>query len=86
MLNGGISIFTKVKIIIFINTNLLIFLFQGGHLASVHGNDENNFLMVNMKRNNIDNAFLGLHVNNDDQLEWTDGTVLDYESWNTGGL
>ena len=42
--------------------------------------------MVNMKRNNIDNAFLGLHVNNDDQLEWTDGTVLDYESWNTGGL
>ena len=60
--------------------------FQRGHLASVHDHKENDFLMVNLKRNNIDNAFLGLHVNNDDQLEWTDGTVLDYESWNTGGM
>ena len=41
--------------------------------------------MINMKRNNIENAFLGLHVNNDDQFEWTDGSVADYFSWNKGG-
>ena len=59
---------------------------EGGHLASVHDNEENNFFMVNMKRNTIENAFLGLHVNNDDQFEWTDGTVADYFSWSKGGL
>ena len=55
-------------------------------MASVHDNEENNFFMVNMKRNTIENAFLGLHVNNDDQFEWTDGTVADYFSWSKGGL
>ena len=59
---------------------------QGGHLASIHDNNENNFIMTNCHRNLIDNAFLGMSKDSDDQFYWTDGTLLDYESWGPGGM
>lgn len=54
-------------------------------MASVHSNAENNFVMVNLKRAGVDNAFIGLYVNNDEQFAWTDATVADYFSWSKGG-
>lgn len=45
---------------------------------------ENDFVMVNLKRAGVANAFIGLYVNNDDQFVWTDGSVYDYTSWSTG--
>ena len=32
----------------------------------------------------IGDGFIGLHLNRDNQFEWTDGTVFDYDSWSEG--
>ncbi len=57
---------------------------EGGHLASIHSKDENDFVMINMKRNAISDGFIGLYLNNDGQYAWSDGTVPDYYSWAKG--
>ena len=41
--------------------------------------------MNTLHRNLIDNAFLGMSKDIDDQFYWTDGTPLDYDSWGPGG-
>ena len=40
--------------------------------------------MIELVKQNIGDAFIGLHLNNDDQFEWTDGTVADYFAWSDG--
>lgn len=59
--------------------------FQGAHLASIHSTQENNFIMVNLNRNSLADVFLGLFMNNDEQFEWSDGTVTDFFRWSDGG-
>ena len=40
--------------------------------------------MINMHRNEISNGFIGMYLNNQDELSWTDQTVADYFSWSKG--
>ena len=41
--------------------------------------------MVMFSRNGIDNAFIGLYVNGDEQFVWTDGSTTEYFNWDNGG-
>ena len=54
-------------------------------MASIHSRQENDFLMVMFSRNGIDNAFIGLYVNGDEQFVWTDGSTTEYFNWDNGG-
>ena len=57
---------------------------EGGHLVSIHNKEENNFLMVMFGREGINNAFIGLYKNSDEQFAWTDGSTTDYFNWENG--
>jgi hypothetical protein len=59
---------------------------EGGHLASSHSKDENNFLMVMFSRNTIAQGFIGLYFNDDGQYTWSDGSIPEYYKWNEGGI
>ena len=55
-------------------------------MASIHSRQENDFLMVMFSRNGIDNAFIGLYVNGEEQFAWTDGSTTEYFNWDNGGI
>ena len=42
--------------------------------------------MVMFSRNGIDNAFIGLYVNGDEQFAWTDDSTTEYFNWDNGGI
>lgn len=51
---------------------------KGGHLVSVHSDDENEFIRGNY--------WIGLlKVHKGGQRHWSDGTPHDYDNWKSGG-
>ncbi|CAH1796584.1 unnamed protein product [Owenia fusiformis] len=55
---------------------------NGGYLASVHSDDDNNFIWGLVKDSAIDKYFIGLNeLDQDKGYVWTDGTPGDYLNW-----
>ena len=55
---------------------------QGGHLASIHSREEQNFLMQTLNPEN--RVWIGLHRGENRAFEWTDGSTLDFIYWMSG--
>ena len=61
---------------------------KGGHLASIHSKEENEFLLRLIgpadSPNHAPIMIVGGKVNNDQTFFWTDGTKFDYSYWQSG--
>nr|XP_049618946.1 lymphocyte antigen 75 isoform X1 [Syngnathus scovelli] len=55
----------------------------GGHLASVHSQQEAQFVYDHSQTSQ--SAFVGLKKEDDDVYEWSDGTTYDYSKWQDNG-
>jgi hypothetical protein len=55
---------------------------QGGHLAIVHNESENRFLIAQLRSAGVDSAYIGAtDERKERQWQWVDGTALTYENW-----
>ena len=53
-------------------------IYNGGHLASIHSNEENEFVRGDV--------WIGLiKVSKGGQRHWTDNTAYNYDNWRSGG-
>ncbi|CAJ0607131.1 unnamed protein product [Cylicocyclus nassatus] len=63
---------------------------MNGHLASIHSQEENDFVLnltssISGDENIfIENAWIGLYEVGNRIWQWTDGSPLDYEHWDIG--
>ena len=56
---------------------------QGGHLASIHSSEEQNFLMQTF--NPSDAVWIGaVDTDHNGAWEWTDGSTFDFSNWVSG--
>ena len=56
---------------------------QGGHLASIHSVEEQNFLMQTF--NPSDRVWVGaVDPDHDGAWEWTDGSTFEFSNWMSG--
>ena len=57
----------------------------GGHLVSIDSREEQNFILRLFKESVGTKGWIGLNDRNQESLyEWTDGTTVEYEYWNSG--
>ncbi|KAJ8307073.1 hypothetical protein KUTeg_015157, partial [Tegillarca granosa] len=57
---------------------------KGGYLASIHSLDENNLLLTQMTKNNIESYWIGLNELSTSTFSWFDNTVVDFDFWAQG--
>ena len=59
---------------------------KGGHLASIHSKEENDFLLRLVGSGPISSpvSIIGGKVKIDQSFFWTDGTEFDYSNWQLG--
>ncbi|CAH1782922.1 unnamed protein product [Owenia fusiformis] len=56
---------------------------RGGHVASIHNKDENNYLASELRIGKADHAYyIGLNdIDNEGEFVWHDGSPVDFEFW-----
>ncbi|KAK6018368.1 lectin C-type domain protein, partial [Ostertagia ostertagi] len=60
---------------------------EGGHLASIHSSEENDFVYVKLRPAYSDFVWIGLHQAHwpaSKAWTWTDGTPFDFHIWSVG--
>ncbi|KIH61363.1 lectin C-type domain protein [Ancylostoma duodenale] len=51
-----------------------------GHLASIHSDEENEFVGTFIKKG-AEKVWLGMAIDQDKNMTWTDGSAVDFVNW-----